>query len=226
MNDLQFLSSFLDHHRHWLLFATVWLEQMGLPVPAYPSLVVAGAIPSSMSGAGSLFRTLGVAVSACLTADIAWYMAGRRFGSALMRLICQLSMSPDACVVHSASFYSRYGPRALLIAKFLPGAGAMTTLLAGTHGSSLRKFIVYDALGAAIWAGSALSLGYAFQDTVATTITLLKPYALYGLFGLVMCALIFAAVIWRLRRSQKAVVKLVPLAHVSRVRQWQEDRAQ
>lgn len=215
MNDFPLLSAFLDQHRQLLLFATVFLEQIGLPVPAYPSLVVAGAIPSTIEGAGSFGKMLGLAVLACLAADIGWYWAGRRFGHVMTRLICQLSMSPQQCVLRSASFYLRYGPRTLLLAKFLPGASAMTTLLAGTNGTRMRKFIAYDAVGSAIWAGSALALGYAFEDSVVTTIALLKPYVLYGLLTFGVFAVFFIVVLWRRRRSRAVIVTLAPLMHIS-----------
>src|SRR5690606_6654238 len=101
-------------------------------VPAYPSLIVAGAAPAARVAAGFLCQVLGMAVCACLAADLVWYWMGRRFGGTLTRRVCHLAMSPEACVTRSAAFYDRYGPRMLLIAKFLPGAGAMSTLLAGT----------------------------------------------------------------------------------------------
>ncbi len=221
MNALNFFS-FLDQHGQLLLLATVFLEQMGLPIPAYPSLIAAGAIRSTLGGTGSCFHSLGIAVLACLAADMAWYLAGRRFGNALMRLICQLSMSPDTCVIRSAHFYRKYGPGTLLIAKFMPGAGAMATLLAGANGTYVRKFLVYDALGSAIWSGSALALGYAFQDTVTQVIVFLKPFSLYVLLALAASPAAFLVVLLLRRRSRLPVLKLAPLMHISTLSQRKE----
>lgn len=224
MNIQDILQSLFEQHRQLLLFATVFLEQIGLPVPAYPSLIVAGAFPAVINEAGMLCRTLGVAVIACLIADIAWYWAGHRFGNALMHLICRLSMSPENCVVRSAGFYRRYGARTLLIAKFLPGAGAMTTLLAGTHGICLRKFIAYDAIGSMIWAGSGLLLGYAYQDTVSKIMGLLAPYVFYGAAVAALFATTVLLALWSRCRKAQAPLKLEPLMDISRLRQLLADK--
>jgi len=224
MDDLYFMQSLLEQYGQWLLFGVVVLEQIGLPVPAYPSLIIAGALSARMAGAASLLGPLGVVVAACLTADIAWYWAGRRFGSVLTHLICRLSLSPTACVLRSASFYHKYGPRILLIAKFFPGAGAMTTLLSGTSGARLRTFIVFDAVGSAIWGGFALALGYAFQDTVAKTIALLKPFALYGVVVAISLACVALAIVWYRRRPQQVSVKLQPRMPMSSLRQLLTDK--
>ncbi|NYT85292.1 DedA family protein [Pollutimonas harenae] len=212
-----------EQHTELLLFATVFLEQIGLPVPAYPSLIVAGALPATMAGAGFLCQMLGMAVLACLTADMVWYWMGRRFGSALTRRICHLSMSPDECVMRSTSFNQKYGLSALLIAKFLPGAGAMTTLLAGTNRTSLRKFIAYDAIGSIIWAGSALALGYTFQDTVLKAIAFLAPFACLGVAAMIFIILVYIAARWQVRHGARTPIKLAPLSAISLLQQVRVD---
>lgn len=204
-----------EQHTELLLFATVFLEQIGLPVPAYPSLIVAGSLPATTAGAGFLCQMLGMAVLACLTADMAWYWMGRRFGSTLIRRICHLSISPEVYVMRSASFYQKYGLSVLLIAKFLPGAGAMTTLLAGAHRTSLRKFIVYDAMGSIIWAGSALALGYTFQDSVLKTIAFLVPFAYLGVAAVIFIVLAFIAARWQSRHGARSPIKLATLSAIS-----------
>ncbi|NYT37391.1 DedA family protein [Allopusillimonas soli] len=214
MSTLDIAQCLLDQNRQLLLFGTVLLEQIGLPVPAYPSLVVAGAHPPAGAAVALLCQSLGVAVGACLAADIAWYWSGRRFGGALTRLMCRFSMSPQACVVRSADIYRKYGPGTLLFAKFLPGAGAMTTLLAGTNGTCIKKFIIYDAIGSALWAGSALALGYAFQDTVTAAMAFLKPYGPYCALALVVIAFIAASVYWRARHAKAVKLELAPLMRV------------
>jgi len=208
-----------EQHTELLLFATVFLEQIGVPVPAYPSLIVAGALPATMAAAGFLCQMLGMTVLTCLTADMVWYWMGRRFGSTLTRRICHLSMSPEVCVMRSTSFYQKYGLRALLIAKFLPGAGAMTTLLAGTNRTSLHKFIAYDAMGSTIWAASALALGYIFQDTVSKTIAFLTPFAYLGVVAIILIILAYIAARWQGWHGARAPIKLAPLSAISLLRQ-------
>ncbi len=84
MRELQPL---LENHGLLLLFLNVLCEQAGLPIPAYPALIVAGAL--AMQGVGApLGVVLLVVVLACLLADIAWYLAGRRYGGFLLRSRC------------------------------------------------------------------------------------------------------------------------------------------
>lgn len=216
---LHLVQEAFEQHTELLLFATVFLEQIGLPVPAYPSLIVASALPGTMAGSGFLCQMLGMAVFACLTADMVWYWLGRQFGNRLTRRICHLYMSPEVCVTRSTSFYQKYGLSALLIAKFVPGAGAMTTLLAGTNRTSLRKFIAYDAMGSTIWAGSALALGNTFQETVSKTMALLTPFAYLGVAAVIFIVIAYTAARWQGQHGVRAPIKLAPINALSILRQ-------
>src|SRR6266508_4499378 len=76
-----------------LVFANVLLEQ---PIPAVPALVVAGAF--SAEGEFSPLAAFGVAFVACMMGDALWYLAGRRYGRRVMKLLCRLSLPPASCV--------------------------------------------------------------------------------------------------------------------------------
>ena len=62
----------------WVVFANVLLQQLGLPLPAIPTLLLAGSLAVSYGQAGEL---LAAAVAASVIADLLWYSAGRAFGS-------------------------------------------------------------------------------------------------------------------------------------------------
>jgi len=217
MSDLSFMSQLVDEYGHALLMATVFFEQIGLPLPAYPSLLLAGAIPASMTGMSALCATLGMVVAACLAADTAWYWAGRRYGSALTRGVCRFSVSPSACVVTSNNAFRRFGPRSLLVAKFLPGAGAITTLLAGASGTRLSVFLLYDLGGSALWAGSALTLGFIFQETVMVVFEAVRPYIVTSLISFLLLTCIAAAALLYRRRRTQVSLELKPIMHASQL---------
>ncbi len=69
------LLSLIQHYGLAFVFVNVLLLQAGLPVPAYPTLIITGALASR--GGASLPALVGVAIVAALIADIAWYVAGR-----------------------------------------------------------------------------------------------------------------------------------------------------
>src|SRR5437868_438746 len=101
-----------------LVFGSVLAEQAGLPIPAVPVLVAAGALANE----GTLRPewVLFAAMAACLMADHAWFFAGRWRGRALLAGLCRVSLSPDACVRKTDDLMMRYGGGLLVVSKFVP----------------------------------------------------------------------------------------------------------
>jgi membrane protein DedA with SNARE-associated domain/rhodanese-related sulfurtransferase len=143
----------------------VLLEQLGVPVPCYPLLLLAGAL--AYQGDASTGALLLTAVVAAVVADAAWYVAGARLSNRALRLLCKVSISPDSCVRQTESIFARLGLRSLLVAKFIPGLGAVATALAGVRRASVPAFLAYDAGGAALWAGVPLLLGILFHNAIS-----------------------------------------------------------
>ena len=102
-----------------IVFLNVLIEQLGAPIPAYPVLVITGALEGA--SITRLLILVGIAVIAALIADVIWYRAGKAYGGAVLGRICRISLSPDACIRQTESVYGRWGPKSLLIAKFVPG---------------------------------------------------------------------------------------------------------
>ena len=135
-------SSAVSQRRAAVAFVNVLLVQLGLPVPAYPALLVTGALIARSSD--SLAALLAVSVVACLVADVVWYLAGRRYGGRVVRTVCRISLSPDSCVRQTESLFTRWGPASLLIAKFIPGFATIATSLAGSQRLSFVTFVALD----------------------------------------------------------------------------------
>ncbi|MBI3355366.1 MAG: DedA family protein, partial [Nitrospirae bacterium] len=147
MNALQFL---VDHGAS-VVFWVVFIEQVGLPIPAIPLLIAAGALVGS--GKMSLSAALLIPVVASLPPDTAWYYLGRIKGGKVLGFLCRMSLEPDSCVRSTENLFYRHGPRALLVAKFIPGFSTVAPPLAGIVGMGTTLFLFYDAAGALIWAG-------------------------------------------------------------------------
>jgi membrane protein DedA with SNARE-associated domain len=155
---------FLLHHPYGVLFGIVLAEQLGVPLPSVPVLLAAGALAGM--GRIGLFSSFALALSATLVADLAWFEAGRRRGNKVLTLLCRVSLEPDSCVRRTEDVFARSGPRSLLFVKFVPGLGLMAVALAGAFGLGRRRFLLFDAPGAALWAGAYLGLGYAFSGQI------------------------------------------------------------
>lgn len=147
-----------------LVFLNVFVEQVGVPVPAMPTLIVAGALATN--GQVSLAGVVGVALLACLLGDLFWYAAGRRFGGGVMRTLCRISLSPDSCVRQSEMRFHRWRGSMLLVAKFIPGLSTVAPPLVGAMGLPLATFLLLDGLGALLWVGTAVALGAAFASQI------------------------------------------------------------
>jgi membrane protein DedA with SNARE-associated domain/rhodanese-related sulfurtransferase len=176
---MQTLLSMIEHHGLWLVLANVFALQIGLPVPAYPTLIVVGAFASRSDFAP--WQVVGVAVLASVVADLLWYAAGKRQGRRVLRLMCRLSLSPDSCVRQSEQIFARWGPASLVVAKFVPGFAAVATSMAGVVRTPLLRFVLFDAIGALLWSSVAVALGWLFRDAVNE---LLDAFAHAGRWGL------------------------------------------
>lgn len=147
-----------------LVFINVLVEQAGAPLPAIPTMIVAGALAAA--DRLPLFGVVLVAVVACLIADFAWYAAGRYFGGGVMRTLCRISLSPDSCVKQSELRFQRWRGGVLLLAKFVPGLSTVAPPLVGALGLRTGPFALFDGLGSLLWVGVAVSLGYVFANQI------------------------------------------------------------
>ena len=153
---------FLIRHGYAVLFGWVLLEQLGLPIPAAPLLVAAGAL----ARAGKMNLTFAVALPfvAVILADLFWYFLGRYRGSRILKLLCRISLEPDSCVRRTENLFIRHGVRSLLVAKFIPGLNTAAPSLAGVFRMPVRRFLIFDSLGGFLWVVTVTSLGLIFSD--------------------------------------------------------------
>jgi membrane protein DedA with SNARE-associated domain/rhodanese-related sulfurtransferase len=153
---------FLADHGAAVIFWVVFVEQLGVPLPAIPLLIAAGALVGA--GKMSLATALLVPVAASLPPDLAWYYLGRLKGGKVLGFLCRLSLEPDSCVRDTENLFHRYGPRGLLLAKFIPGFSTVAPPLAGIVGMSAATFALYDIGGTLIWAAVSAGIGALFSN--------------------------------------------------------------
>ena len=156
---------FLLHHIEMVLFLTVLAEQIGLPIPAIPVLLAAGAVAGD--GQASLIVITALSVAACLLGDMVWFELGRHRGRQTLTLLCRIALEPDACVRRTENFFLIHGIRALILAKFIPGLSTLAPALAGLFKISLGRFLLFNAAGSLLWSFSFLALGYVFSNQIS-----------------------------------------------------------
>jgi membrane protein DedA with SNARE-associated domain/rhodanese-related sulfurtransferase len=208
---MEALLHFIEVYGLWVVFVSVLLDQGGLPIPAYPPIIATTAL--AYERGESLAVILIIAILAAVSADLIWFACGRRFGSAMLRLMCKISMSPDTCVAATRKVYSTWGAKSLIFAKYVPGLAAIATTLAGESRVHLVRFIIYDSIGATLWVAGAVALGAIFHDAVADVLLTLEQLGSEALLLLVLAIAIYVAIKWRKRQRflvQIRMAKLTP----------------
>ena len=181
-------------YRLLAIFANVFANQLGLPVPVIPTLVVAGAL--AFQGSLSPTAFLVGAVSACLCADSVWFLAGRIYGSRVMKLLCRLSLTPDSCVSNAQARFERLGINAVLISKFVPGLSLIAPPLAGAIRMSWPRFLAFDAMSSTAWVILAATLGVAFHAQIEQLMPFVMEYREEAVVALCVVLVGYVAYKW------------------------------
>jgi membrane protein DedA with SNARE-associated domain/rhodanese-related sulfurtransferase len=162
---------FLVKHGAAVLFAAVFVEQIGVPLPSLLWLFAAGALV----GAGQMHWSVALGASALgsLLADLIWYYLGRHYGNRVLALLCRISLEPDTCVRRTQDIFSRYGIEGLVVAKFIPGLNTLAPPLAGNSGFGIVRFLFYDGIGSLLYVGTLIMVGILFSHQLEQIIAAL-----------------------------------------------------
>ena len=195
MNEL---TGLVLKHGVGFVFLNVLLEQLGIPVPAVPTLLVAGALAAD--GKLPFGRLLAAAFLATVLADTVWFLLGRRFGQKVLKTLCKLSLSPDSCVRQTEGLFDTYGLASLLFAKFVPGYSTVAPPLAGAASATLPRFLLFTSGGTLLWAGTALTLGLLFHGAIERVLSFLTNLGGGALVLLGGALLLYIGLKWTQRR--------------------------
>jgi membrane protein DedA with SNARE-associated domain/rhodanese-related sulfurtransferase len=180
----------------------VLLNQVGLPVPVVPTLVLAGAIAAN--GQQPLAPVFFASVAACLLADSGWYWVGQKYGIRVLKMLCRISLEPDSCVNETQSQFDRWGVNSLVIAKFVPGWATIAPPLAGAMRIGWLRFIFLSTLAAMLWVGAGLLAGELFKTQIALLLIHLDRIGSIAFLGaLVLLAAYIAFKWWERSRFYK-----------------------
>lgn len=173
-----------------LVIVNVFIDQLGLPVPAVPTLVMAGGLAAN--GQISLLALFSGSVIACLLADCGWYLLGQLYGIRVLKTLCRISLEPDSCVSQTQSRFERWGVNSLVIAKFVPGLAIIAPPMAGALGIGWLRFILLSTASAVLWVGVALFAGFLFKSQIEAVLVNLDRF---GSLVALAAALLLAAYI-------------------------------
>ena len=169
----------LQAHGSLIVGVNVFLQQLGLPIPSVPTMMVAGAVAAQ--GHLNGMATFALAVIASLIADILWFSAGRRYGYPVLRFLCRVSLSPDTCVRETEGIFERWGFFSVVVSKFVPGFSTVGPPIAGALKMPIGAFAVASLASAALWVGAYMGVGYVFAQQIDVVLRWMAEHAALAL---------------------------------------------
>jgi membrane protein DedA with SNARE-associated domain len=174
INTTQFLTDFGG----LAVFAVVFADQVGLPVPAPPVLLAAGALVAD--GKMDSAVAVGMTALAAVLADSIWFCLGRQGSERVLHLLSRWLLSHNTSKAHAEAVVARHGLWALAVAKFLPGT--VMPSLAGALGMSPRRFLLFDGLTALFYGGCYVVAGFIFHNQIRQVMIWFNRVG-YGIVG-------------------------------------------
>ena len=165
------------------------------------TILIAGAI---FAGAGRLnIVAVGVvAFVAAVIGDNIGFAIGHFGGRALALRWGKYVFLTEERLDKAEDFFDRRGAIVITFARFVEGLRQANGIIAGITGMHWLRFLVFNAIGAALWVGTWVSLGYLAGNHIATIYHYITLYSYYVLSALVV--LIVGYIVWRRRRRRAA----------------------
>lgn len=191
-----------------LVGLNVLLQQIGLPIPAVPTMMIAGALAAA--GRIDFVQAFAVSVIASLVADMLWFGAGRRYGYPVLRFLCRISLSPDTCVRQTEGIFERWGFYSVVVSKFVPGFATVAPPIAGALKMRVGAFVVASLASAMLWVGAAMIAGVVFARQIDVALAWMASH--FPVAAIVVAALIAVYAVlkavqrWRMSRFLAASV--------------------
>lgn len=193
---LDSLAPLLDRYGYAAVGGLILLESFGVPVPGEAVLIAAAVY----AGAGRLdiIAVAVIAVVAAALGDNVGYAIGRYGGRALVVRFGRYVLLTEKRLAAAERFFTRYGGPVVTGARFVEGLRQANGIVAGTTGMPWRRFLAFNALGAALWVGVWATLGYLAGTRITAIYEQVGRYQWYVLAVLGVAAA--ALIAWRLRR--------------------------
>lgn len=159
------LLDLIGRYGYLAVFFGVMLESFGVPLPGETVLLLSGALAHQGVldfGDAIVFGVLGAVVG-----DQLGYWAGRRGGRAFVLRWGRFVLVTPERLGRAEAFFDRHGGRAVFLARFVSGLRVFGALVAGTSRMPWGRFALYNALGGAVWATAAVSVGYFLWGSIS-----------------------------------------------------------
>ncbi len=190
------LSALATRYGYLGVAVTVFVEGFGVPAPGETAIVAAAG--AAGHGRLNILVVALVAFTAAVCGDSLGYLIGRVGGRRLvLRYGRFVRLTPDR-FARVEAFMSRHGPKVVAGARFVEGLRQLNGIVAGATGMPWPRFVLFNAIGAALWVGAWSTIGYLAGDHWEAIIGVVRRYEPYFLAAAVIGGL--AVLWWRLHR--------------------------
>ena len=148
------------------LFLIIFIETGVVVMPFLPGdslLFTVGALASGDKPAFSLGVLYPLLMAAALIGDNCNYFLGKKFGRSLFKND-QSRFFKKANLFKTEVFFVKYGPKAIILARFVPIVRTFMPFVAGMGAMTYARFLVYSLTGAVLWVGLCVTAGYFFGN--------------------------------------------------------------
>jgi membrane protein DedA with SNARE-associated domain len=197
---LNTLAGPLGHYGLWAILVLVLVEDFGIPVPG-ETILIAGAIYAG-SGRLNIVAVGVVGFIAAVIGDNIGYAIGRFGGRALVERWGKYIFLTPARLDKAEAFFARHGGKIITVARFIEGLREANGVIAGIADMHWLKFFFFNALGAALWVGTWVSIGYFAGQHITTIYNDVTRYSLYVLIAAIL--LIAAWILFRVRKHRRS----------------------
>jgi len=176
------LAPILNSYGYLAVGGLLFLEDFGIPVPGETILIAAAVY----AGAGQLNIVVVVLIGflAALLGDNVGFAIGHFGGRALVLRFGRYVFLTAERLDKAEGFFTRHGGKVVTIARFVEGLRQANGIVAGLAKMPWRRFLVFNALGAAIWVGTWSAVGYLAGNHLDAIYAQVKRYELYLLIAL------------------------------------------
>ncbi|MEW2268249.1 VTT domain-containing protein, partial [Streptomyces sp. NPDC047868] len=151
----------LDSFGIWGLLLIVFAESgllIGFFLPGDSLLFTAGLLITSNQLDFPLWAAIVLICIAAIVGDQVGYMFGKKVGPSLFtRPDSRLFKQEN--VVKAHEFFEKYGPKSLVLARFVPIVRTFTPIIAGVSGMKYRSFLIFNVVGGILWGAGVTLLG-------------------------------------------------------------------
>jgi len=182
------LAPVIDKYGYLAVGALITLEDFGIPVPG-ETVLIASAFFAGVEGQLNIFVVAFVAFVAAIIGDNIGFAIGQYGGHPLVERYGKYVFLTPERLAKAEHFFNHHGGKVVIIARFVEGLRQLNGLIAGISEMRWAKFILFNAIGAALWVGAWATVGYFGGSHIETFLR----YQLYFTIAVVAGLLVFIA---------------------------------